>query len=181
MMHLRWISAGWLLGLVGCVDINPEWDEPMATTAWVPEARCDAADVEGESDGEGEGRDRDGDGASTTEDGDGGDEACGVIEPEACGDGLTACASAGGWFCADLLEHDEHCGVCFNDCAAHGDATCLEGECYCRGGPWWKRCGEGCTDTRFDPAGCGIECVDCRVMFGPAARCETGICTPPGR
>lgn len=166
--------AGALLGPWGCVGINPEWDQPDTATAWVPESRCDAA----ESSEGGEGRDRDGGGASTTDDGSD-DEACGAVEPDACGDGLTACESSSGWFCADLREHDEHCGTCFNDCAAYGDASCVEGECYCRGGPWWKLCAEGCADTRVDPTGCGIECVDCRVTYGPDARCETGICAPP--
>lgn len=173
------LGLGGCVGLNGCVGINPEWEQPA--TEWMPESRCDAADMESEGD-EDEGddaREHEPGGASTTGDG-GDDEACGVVEPDACGDGLTACASPGGWFCADLREHDEHCGACFHDCAEYGDATCHEGECYCRGGPWWKLCGEGCVDTRLDPTGCGIECVDCRVLYGPDARCETGICAPPG-
>jgi len=158
---------------VGCVGINPEWDDPVAATAWEPEPRCDAG-TEGDG-GDEDDADQDRR-ASGDEDAD--SEACGVVEAEACGEGQVPCASAGGWFCADLLEHDEHCGECFNDCAAYGDATCVEGECYCWGGPWYKLCAEGCADTRVDPAGCGVLCVDCREEYGAGARCDLGICKP---
>jgi hypothetical protein len=176
MMRMRTAWIAWLLlGLGGCVGVNPEWDTPVAATGWVQEDRCDAAaSEEGEDDDDGE----DGDDASPSDVGASG--ACGAaLEPGACGDSMTACWTEGGWFCADLQEHDEHCGECFNDCAAYGDATCHEGECFCKGGPWWKLCAEGCADTRKDPTGCGVLCVDCREMFGPDARCETGICAPP--
>jgi hypothetical protein len=164
------MSPWWMLVLVGgCVGINPDWDEPVAATAWAPGGRCDAdAGTEDEED-------EDDRSASGTGDASGG-EACGRVESDACGEGLVACASEGGWFCADLREHDEHCGACFNDCFAYGDATCVEGECWCRGGPWMKLCAPGCVDTRVDPAGCGVLCVDCRVEFGEDARCDTGIC-----
>lgn len=178
-MRNTWI-AGLLVGLGGCVGVNPEWDTPVAATGWVPEARCDSPE---ESDGEDlpygdEGEEGEEEGESG-DSGDSGGSACGAIEPDACGDGMTACRSEGGWFCADLSEHDEHCGECFNDCAAYGDATCNEGECFCKGGPWMQLCAEGCADTRKDPAGCGVACVDCREEFGPNARCELGICAPP--
>lgn len=195
-MRNAWIGCsllGLALGLGGCVDTNPEWDTPVAVASgWAPEARCDSeedsdgedlpygddGDDGGEDDGARDGEDSEGeDSEGEGEGGDGG--ACGAIEPDACGDGLMACQSEGGWFCADLQEHDEHCGECFNDCAAYGDATCNEGECFCKGGPWMQLCEEGCADTRTDPAGCGVECVDCRVEFGPNARCELGICAPP--
>ena len=169
-MAMRSRMSPWLAWLLmgGCVGVNPEWDEPPSK--WQPEARCEAeTDDGGDDDDDAEERR-----AGDEDEGD----ACGVVESEACGEGLVACASAGGWFCADLLEHDEHCGECFNDCAAYGDASCVEGECYCWGGPWWKLCGEGCADTRVDPTGCGVECVDCRVEFGDHARCESGICKP---
>ena len=172
-MVMRTKLIAWLsLVLAGCVGVNPEWDDPVAATAWVPESRCDAGT------GDDGGEDDDDEDRSASGEDDAGSDACGVVENEACGEGLVACASAGGWFCADLREHDEHCGECFNDCFAYGDASCVEGECYCWGGPWWKLCGEGCADTRMDPTGCGVECVDCRVEYGEDARCESGICKP---
>jgi hypothetical protein len=178
-MRNAWIGCSLLglglgLGLGGC-DTNPEWDTPVAiASGFAPEVECDA---EEDRDAEDEDEPHRSDGGDDAE-GDASD-ACGTIEPDACGEGQTACMSDGGWFCADLQEHDEHCGECFNECAAYGDATCNEGECYCKGGPWMQLCAEGCTDTREDPAGCGVECVDCRVMYGQDARCETGICAPP--
>jgi hypothetical protein len=165
------VGLGLALALGGC-DTNPEWDTPVAiASGFAPEVDCDAED---DRDAEDEPhRDDGGEGVEADA-----SDACGTIEPDACGEGQTACMSDGGWFCADLQEHDEHCGECFNECAAYGDATCNEGECYCKGGPWMQLCAEGCTDTREDPAGCGVGCVDCREEFGVNARCETGICAP---
>jgi hypothetical protein len=173
-------GSGWwwvLAGLcAGCIGTNPAWDGP-ATEGWVPPAgtRCSGAgDASTESSG------------GTTDAGSGTDhrqdDACAVVEPDpgVCGDRLEACASEGGWFCADLRSHDEHCGACFHDCAAYGDARCEAGECRCAGGPWWRVCWLGCTDTRRDPMGCGAHCLDCRLTYGPDARCEDGVCGPGG-
>ena len=170
-----------LLVLGGCVDVSSEWETP-AGDAWAPASRCDGGDAEDEDveDRDAEDEDEAENGARRSDDVDAAEaDSCGVGEAFSCGDGLTACESEGGWFCADLDEHDEHCGECFNDCTAYGDAMCQDGECYCRGGPWMQLCGEGCADTRQDPTGCGVECTDCRVEFGPDARCEQGICAPP--
>lgn len=178
---MRRETIPWLVLLLGgCIGTNPEWEAPM-TSAWVPETRCDGGDPaapetkdrDGEDGGPGESE------GDEDEPGEPGEGSCAVGEAFACGEGLTACESEGGWFCADLREHDEHCGECFNDCAAYGDAMCQAGECYCRGGPWMQLCAEGCADTRTDPTACGVLCVDCRVELGPNARCETGVCLPP--
>lgn len=164
------LGLGLALGPGGC-DPNPEWETPVAiASGFAPEVECDP---EEDRDAEEAGPHRTDGGEAAVS-----DNPCETIEPGACGEGQTACMTDGGWFCADLQEHDEHCGECFNDCAAYGDATCNEGECFCKGGPWVQLCDEGCTDTRTDPAGCGVGCVDCRVEFGPDARCETGICAP---
>jgi len=171
-----WVLAG-LAGAPGCVGINPEWDGP-ATEGWMPmpDGRCSDADaMEGGSEDAGD------EGASAGDTGKGDDvedDACGVVEPGECGDGLVACASEGGWFCADLGAHDEHCGACFHDCGAYGEASCQDGECHCEGGPWMQLCGEACTDTRSDPGGCGIHCLDCRTTYGADARCDAGVCMP---
>lgn len=155
-----------IAGLAGCVGINPEWDGPPSATSG---SRCDALDDGATSVGTGEPSEQ-------PEETDA--EACGAVEPGACGEALAACASEGGWFCADLRTHDEHCGACFHDCAAYGDASCDHGECRCDGGPWWRVCGERCTDTRTDPAACGVHCLDCRVAYGADARCDAGVCGP---
>lgn len=158
-------------GIAGCVGTNPEWDGPAsATDAWTPTSgsRCDELDA-------GTGSTDTGEHASEASEA---SDACGAVEPDACGDALVACASEGGWFCADLRTHDEHCGACFHDCAAYGDASCDHGECRCDGGPWWRLCGAQCTDTRTDPAACGVHCLDCRVAYGADARCDAGACAP---
>lgn len=171
-------SYGWLWVLAGlaggCIGINPEWDGP-ATEGWTPMAgaRCSEAAEEPTASGGHESS-----GTGTTDGGE--DDACAAVDPMACGLGLVACASEGEWFCADLRVHDEHCGACFHDCAAYGDATCEDGQCHCEGGPWWRLCGLGCTDTRSDPMACGSHCMDCRLVYGPDARCEDGVCGAGG-
>lgn len=176
---MRRRGSEWLLVLAGlaagCIGTNPEWDGPT-TEGWTPMMGSRCSEAEGEEQptaGTGD----DATGASTGTGVAEGD-ACAVIEPEACGLGLVACAAEGEWFCADLRTHEEHCGACFHDCAAYGDATCEAGECRCDGGPWWRVCGLGCTDTRSDPMGCGAHCQDCRLIYGEDARCLEGVCGP---
>jgi hypothetical protein len=182
------MQTGWMVTMItgvlgvlgGCVGSNPDWDaEPSGTEEPPPppvmpeQERCNGA-VDGTG---GTGDSGDGDGPSDTGPS---QEPCRVAEADACGDsGLVTCESDREWFCVDPSHHDEHCGSCFHDCAMYGDASCVDGECYCKGGPWWKLCGEECADTREDPAGCGILCVDCREIHGPNARCEQGVCAPP--
>ena len=165
-MRTTSIACVLLAGLGGCMDVNPEWDTPVAAAHGEEEAHCDSPEGESEDD---------------DEEGDAAEDACGAIGPdEPCGGDMTQCWTDNGWFCADLEEHDEHCGACFNECAAYGDATCQQGECACKGGPWMQLCSasESCVDTRFEPTGCGILCVDCRVEQGPDAVCDMGIFKP---
>lgn len=71
--------------------------------------------------------------------------------------------------CADyLIDNDQHCGTCSNDCTAIGDSICMNAECK------YNNCPTGLLDCdddgscgydRNDPATCGGCATDCTAVY----------------
>jgi hypothetical protein len=81
--------------------------------------------------------------------------------------------------CEALIGSADHCGSCYNICAApHSDGTCVGGQCEYTCDPGWGDCNRDAIDV--PPDGCETElntqqhCGACDV--GCTAQCVGGVC-----
>ena len=154
------------VAVVGCVDVNPDWDRSSV----------------GASSGEEDGSSATSSPHATATDASGSDSASvatGAPDADegACLlHGLARCENATTTLCVDLSENPLHCGECFRDCREILGSTCIDGDCACLGGQWWAPCDGACRYVRNDARACGTGCVDCTQLDGGDARCRNGAC-----
>jgi hypothetical protein len=90
----------------------------------------------------------------------------GCEEYEHCPPGQSWCWAQ----CVDLVNDDENCGQCDNQCVPH--SSCRNGECNCVGG--YANCYGDCVNLKSEQDHCGV----CGNACGLRESCINGICEP---